>query len=285
MNCMNIRGYVKTVFEQEKPLKFLVSRILIRSKLCKLFIIKQKNYNLRFDPVSSSGALWINPNYYHSVNVFFSDYLKKGDKVIDIGANIGTVTIEASKKIGDSGKVYSIEPHPQIYKYFIGNIRLNRLKNVKTFNFALGNKDGTIFFSDKHSDDQNSIITNKNGIKIKLKKLDDLEINEDFIDLIILDAIGYEKFVVEGGKDILKRTKCVHFPVLEKFFKNFDYTYKDIFKIIENIGFKIYEFSEDRKISLVPENYKADDNRTITTLLGIRDLSDFLERTNYSLQN
>jgi len=282
---MNIRGYVKTVFEQEKPLKFLVSRILIRSKLCKLFIIKQKNYNLRFDPVSSSGALWINPNYHRPANVFFSDYLKKGDKVIDIGANIGTVTIEASKKIGDSGKVYSIEPHPQIYKYFIGNIRLNRLKNVKTFNFALGNKDGTIFFSDKHSDDQNSIITNKNGIKVKLKKLDDLEINEDFIDLIILDAIGYEKFVVEGGKDILKRTKCVHFPVLEKFFKNFDYTYKDIFKIIENIGFKIYEFTEDRKISLVSENYKADDNRTITTLLGIRDLSDFLERTNYSLQN
>ena len=282
---MNIRGYVKTVFEQEKPLKFVVSRILIRSKLCKLFIIKQKNYNLRFDPVSSSGALWINPNYYRPANVFFSDYLKKGDKVIDIGANIGTVTIEASKKIGDSGKVYSIEPHPQIYKYFIGNIRLNRLKNVKTFNFALGNKDGTIFFSNKHSDDQNSIITNKNGIRVKLKKLDDLEINEDFIDLIILDAIGYEKFVVEGGKDILKRTKCVHFPVLEKFFKNFDYTYKDIFKIIENLGFKIYEFTEDRKISLVSENYKAGDNRTITTLLGIRDLSDFLERTNYSLQN
>ena len=141
------------------------------------------------------------------------------------------------KKIENSGKVYSIEPHPQIYKYFIGNIRLNRLKNVKTFNFALGNKDGTIFFSNKHSDDQNSIITNKNGIRVKLKKLDDLEINEDFIDLIILDAIGYEKFVVEGGKDILKRTKCVHFPVLEKFFKNFDYTYKDIFKIIENLGF------------------------------------------------
>ena len=72
---------------------------------------------------------------------------------------------------------------------------------------------------------------------------------------------------------------------MEKFFKNFDYTYKDIFKIIENLGFKIYEFTEDRKISLVSENYKADDNRTITTLLGIRDLSDFLERTNYSLQN
>ncbi len=102
---MNISGYVKAIFEQEKPLKFVFSLILIRSKLCKLFIIKQKNYNLHFDPVPSSGALWINPNYNRPVNVFFSDYLKKGDKVIDIGANIGTVTIEASKKIGDSGKV------------------------------------------------------------------------------------------------------------------------------------------------------------------------------------
>ena len=81
------------------------------------------------------------------------------------------------------------------------------------------------------------------------------------------------------------KNKCVHFPVLEKFFKNFGYTYKDIFKILENIGFKIYEFTEDGKISLVPENYKADDNRANTDLLAIRDLPDFLERTNYSLQN
>ena len=282
---MDINGYVKTVFEQKKPLKFLASRILIRSKLCKLFIIKQKNYNLRFYPVPFLGALWINPNYQYAVYVFLNDYLKRGDKVIDIGANVGTVTLESSKKIENSGKVYSIEPHPQIYKYFIGNVRLNRLKNVKTFNFALGNKDGIAFLSDKHSDDQNSIITNENGISVKLKKLDDLEINEDFIDLIILDTIGYEKFIVEGGKDIFKRTKCVHFPVLEKFFKNFDYTYKDIFKILEDIGFKIYEFTEDRKISLVPDNYKPNETQTITDLLAIRDLPDFLERTNYSLQS
>jgi len=282
---MDINGYVKTVFEQKKPLKFLASRILIRSKLCKLFIIKQKNYNLRFYPVPFLGALWINPNYQYAVYVFLNDYLKRGDKVIDIGANVGTVTLESSKKIENSGKVYSIEPHPQIYKYFIGNVRLNRLKNVKTFNFALGNKDGIAFLSDKHSDDQNSIITNENGISVKLKKLDDLEINEDFIDLIILDTIGYEKFIVEGGKDIFKRTKCVHFPVLEKFFKNFDYTYKDIFKILEDIGFKIYEFTEDRKISLVPDNYKPNETQTITDFLAIRDLPDFLERTNYSLQS
>ena len=70
-----------------------------------------------------------------------------------------------------------------------------------------------------------------------------------------------------------------------KFFNNFGHTYKDIFKILEDIGFKIYEFTEDRKISLVPDNYKPNETQTITDLLAIRDLPDFLERTNYSLQN
>ena len=62
------------------------------------------------------------------------------------------------------------------------------------------------------------------------------------------------------------KNKCVHFPVLEKFFNNFDYTYKDIFKILEDLGFKIYEFTEDGKISLVSENYKPDERKDLLVI-------------------
>mgnify|MGYP001372166809 CR=1 FL=1 len=275
---MNIRGYVKTVFEQEKPLKFLVSRILIRSKLCKLFIIKQKNYNLRFDPVSSSGALWINPNYHHPANVFFSDYLKKGDKVIDIGANIGTVTIEASKKIGDSGKVYSIEPHPQIYKYFIGNIRLNRLKNVKTFNVALGEKNDSVFFSSKRSDDLNSVSITEEGEEISLCKLDDLPINESKINLMKIDVLGYEKFVFGGAKKILKMTECIHLPIIPSDCERYGYDFNDIFEMLRNLGFQLFTFSE-KNISAIKSNF----NSKSQDILAVKDLEGFLARTKYTL--
>ena len=275
---MNIRGYVKTVFEQEKPLKFVVSRILIRSKLCKLFIIKQKNYNLRFDPVSSSGALWINPNYHHPVNVFFSDYLKKGDKVIDIGANIGTVTIEASKKIGDSGKVYSIEPHPQIYKYFIGNIRLNRLKNVKTFNFALGEKNDSVFFSSKRSDDLNSVSITEEGEEISLCKLDDLSINESKINLMKIDVLGYEKFVFGGAKKILEITECIHLPIIPSDCERYGYDFNDIFVMLRNLGFQLFTFSE-KNISVIKSNF----NSKSQDILAVKDLEGFLARTKYTL--
>ena len=275
---MDINGYVKTVFEQEKPLKFLVSRILIRSKLCKLFIIKQKNYNLHFDPVSSSGALWINPNYHHPVNVFFNDYLKKGDKVIDIGANIGTVTIEASKKIGDSGKVYSIEPHPQIYKYFIGNIRLNRLKNVKTFNVALGEKNDSVFFSSKRSDDLNSVSITEEGEEISLCKLDDLCINESKINLMKIDVLGYEKFVFEGAKKILKITECIHLPIIPSDCERYGYDFNDIFEMLRNLGFQLFTFSE-KNISTIKSNF----NPKNQDVLAVKDLEGFLARTKYTL--
>ena len=39
--------------------------------------------------------------------------LKKGDIVIDIGANIGYYVLLESKIVGEKGKVYAIEPVPQ----------------------------------------------------------------------------------------------------------------------------------------------------------------------------
>ena len=44
-------------------------------------------------------------------------YLRAGDIFIDIGANIGTVTLEASKKIGDNGKIFSFEANPKIFGF------------------------------------------------------------------------------------------------------------------------------------------------------------------------
>ena len=37
-------------------------------------------------------------------------------------------------------KVYSFEPQPNIYQLLNKNIKLNNIKNIDTFNVALGNK-------------------------------------------------------------------------------------------------------------------------------------------------
>jgi hypothetical protein len=51
-----------------------------------------------------------------------SKYLKEGDRVLDVGANIGMLTIHAASLVGSSGRVDAVEPHPE------GQARISRLK-------------------------------------------------------------------------------------------------------------------------------------------------------------
>lgn len=278
---LTISEYWKNSLSQKNPTKFIISKILIRLKISKYFTINQDGYKLRFFPSALSRLLWIDPNEPHTASIFFSDYLKEGDAVIDIGSNIGTVTLQSSVKVGSSGKVYSIEPNPKIFDFLLDNIRFNNKDNIKTFNTALGDSDGEIYFSDKISDVVNTIIQNGSGIKVKITTLDKLFPKDDVIDLLKIDVQGYDKFVFLGSKNILKKTKCVHFPVIREHYQNFGYDYKEIFEFLKNSGFELYGFSQDRKIWNLDQDYTPNDE----DLLAIRNIDDFIFRTGYTIND
>ena len=70
--------------------------------------------------------------------------LNPGDTFIDIGANIGYYTVLASRMVGDSGSVISIEAHPGIYDRLKKNVALNDRKNVRIINAAAGSSRGEL---------------------------------------------------------------------------------------------------------------------------------------------
>jgi len=278
---LSISEYWKNSLNQKNPTKFIISKILIRLKISKYFTINQDGYKLRFFPSALSRLLWIDPNEPHTASIFFPDYLKKGDTVIDVGSNIGTVTLQCSVKIGSSGKVYSIEPNPKIFNFLLDNIRFNNKDNIKTFNTALGDSDGEIYFSDKISDVVNSIIENDSGVRVKITTLDKLLTKDDVIHLLKIDVQGYDKFVFLGSKNILKKTECVHFPVIREHYQNFGYDYEEIFELLKNSGFELYGFSRDRKIWKLDQDYVPNNE----DLLAIRNIDDFISRTGYTLND
>jgi len=67
-----------------------------------------------------------------AINDFISQ-IKKTDTVIDIGANIGYVTLLLSQKCSD-GKVISIEPSKKTYQILSKHLSLNNTKNVTALN-------------------------------------------------------------------------------------------------------------------------------------------------------
>lgn len=266
---------------QKRPVKYLIMRALRRTPLSILFFINRGKYRLRFYPSSISGVLWVDPFSYDCGENFFRSYLHPRDVVIDIGANIGVMTLEASVIVGDSGKVFAIEPHPKTFKYLRGNIKLNRVKNVLAYNVALGDIDGTALFSDGRQDDQNSIMANGDGVKIPIRQLDNLPIDERVIALLKIDVEGYEKFVLQGAKNTLQRTECVFFESCDQHFSKYGYTCGDLFEFLKSYGFQIFKIFPDSIISPVPLGYVSTENEN---LLAVRSLERFLQRTAFQLK-
>lgn len=56
---------------------------------------------------------------------------KPGYVAVDVGANIGTLTLIMGELVGESGRVIAIEPQPEEYDKLVENIALNRMRQVK----------------------------------------------------------------------------------------------------------------------------------------------------------
>ena len=272
----------KNIRNKNNPLKFLIAKILIRTKLCMLFTITQDHYVLKFHPTSLARDKWVDADYRHAAeDNFFLDYVKKDNTVIDVGANIGTVTLLLANIVGTNGNVYSVEPHPTTYKYLLENIKLNNFENITTFNIALGEKSTQVSFSNFKSDDQNKILNLESKLSIKMSKLDDLPIKENIIDLLKIDTIGYEKFVLLGANSLLKKCKVVQFPIggaYHKFSDYYGYDFKEVLDLLRKNNFGLYSYDQKKTLSEILDYVIPPEG----DLLAIADINDFLTRTGYS---
>ena len=143
--------------------------------------------------------------YCDSEISLLSKLIKKGDRVLDIGSNIGLMTIPFSKLVGPSGKVTAYEPQSEIFKILCGNMAINNLSNVDVFNLCLGDSNDPLYLPKINYNQQNKFggsgLSNLGDIKVNQIKLDDLKF--DRLDLIKIDVEGMEVNVLRGGKNTL----------------------------------------------------------------------------------
>ncbi|MHC4477327.1 MAG: FkbM family methyltransferase [Planctomycetota bacterium] len=268
-----------------KSLLKKVARLLMKLRVSWLFKIRQGDFVLRFYPTSLSRVLWVDQymskSCYQEERTFFSRYLRSGDVVIDVGANIGFTSLLASVIVGKDGKVYSVEPHPRTYEFLRGNLTLNGAENVESFNCALGSESGTISLSDRTGDDKNFVDRTGRAIPVDQKRLDALYVGNEPISLLKIDVEGYEKFVIEGAAELLENVRCIHFEAIEELYLRFGYTLRELVGLLVDGDFKILEVHADELYRLGPSDYP----RFGSNLVAVRDLGMFLRRTNFSVKS
>jgi FkbM family methyltransferase len=136
-------------------------------------------------------------------------YPEKGDFIFDIGAYVGDTAAFFAHYIGENGKIYSFEPIKANYDKLKENIVENSLENIVIpINSGCGKKTelmGAISVTDGAPW---SFLTEENGSEsVNVMAIDDFitSNNIEKVDYIKMDVEGYERDVILGAKQSIKK--------------------------------------------------------------------------------
>lgn len=140
-------------------------------------------------------------------------YLKRvlspGKTFIDVGACYGIYTLLASRMVGPTGSVFSLEPSPRAFSVLLGNININRLKNVHALPLALSEKAGRARLfrhpnvgCDSFGKDQSFTAGAED---VSTDCLDNIlqQARVKRVDLIKMDVQGAEELVLRGASNAI----------------------------------------------------------------------------------
>lgn len=207
-------------------------------------------------------AKWENPLAFAvSINQsdvdFFRQFIKEGDFIIDIGANIGDTTVPMAIAAGKEGLTLGFDPNPYVYRILEANARLNRDKtNIVPVCSAISTQEEEFYFiSSEASFANGGISPTRESIHGKYIYPDKVKgvnlfsyLKKNFkeslakLSFIKIDTEGYDKEIIRSIADLIKAYKPV--IVAESFGKSSDQAKMELYELISKHGYTLYYFED-----------------------------------------
>lgn len=224
------------VFRMKKVLQALLQRLLGFDRY--LFFFSQfKIMTLRWDGQNKEG------DFNH-----FLTLLTPTDRVLDIGANLGIMTVLMARRC-PKGKVYAFEPVQDNFRTLQKVVAAHGLSNVELFPIALGERQGHVQLTMPvlqgvrmqglaHVDHQSieGYEAEHINYQAELWPLDELPaLQGEAIHAVKMDVENYEQFVLQGGRKLLQ----AHQPII--YCELWDNENRQhCFTLLRSIGYQIH---------------------------------------------
>ncbi len=195
---------------------FSVNKYFLRQRFIKKNIHNYKMF-LDADDMGLSKTLLFFGTREKDHHYILEKELRKGDVVLDLGANIGYYVLMEAGLVGTAGHIYAIEPLPSNVELLRKNVSLNNLQGmVEVFQMGGSNKTGTekIYVSEKsnlstfyptnYSESSNITSVVSPTIEVRTTTIPDFVSGRKPVDFIRMDIEGYEVEVFEGMMPMLK---------------------------------------------------------------------------------
>lgn len=152
--------------------------------------------------------------YEHRKRQLLREHLQPGDVFVDVGANRGDFTMLASRAVGDSGTVVSIEPAEGNARWLERTVAANDATNVVVSRCALWDSqgEGTLHLAAKsgwHSLTPQKDLPEVGSTVVRLVTLDALleELGIDRVDAVKVDVEGAEVQALRGAERTLRDSR------------------------------------------------------------------------------
>jgi FkbM family methyltransferase len=138
---------------------------------------------------------------------FLRMLLRPGDLGLDVGANLGAITIGMAERVGPSGMIHAFEPQREIFDILSANA--HRYPNIIAHCAAVGAAPGAIRVPPRDYDSVGNFgglaLGGEQGEKIQLITIDSLNLAR--LRLMKVDVEGMELEVLRGAAQTIQRCK------------------------------------------------------------------------------
>jgi len=183
------------------------------------------------------------------VNWLCAALLRKGDVMLDIGANYGAVGLLAARVVGSKGRVHCFEPQPELADAIVYSAQINGLRNLTVHQLALSDRDGTAPLSipPDHSGRARIELEEPHGNSLSVplchsgKFFENLDLDE--VRLIKLDVEGHENAVLSGAVDFFQTTRL---PLIV--FESHDHgrprSQREPIPLLLSLGYRVFQIRQ-----------------------------------------
>lgn len=245
------------------PLKKITGAVFllepIRKHYCKVRRTVQINdfdsdlsINVSLNEHMGSQIFWYG-SYSRDILLSLDQHLKPGMTFLDVGANIGEITLFAGKRVGQSGRVLSFEPSDESADQLEANIALNKQTQTKVLRKGASDKAGTapIFTNVTSFKDGSknhglttlyaSVDRNEKVGDIQLVTIDEVVSQEglDRVDGIKIDIEGAELPALKGAVNTLTKFRpWLIVEVQDETARTAGYRQEDVLDFLAKLGYR-----------------------------------------------
>lgn len=180
--------------------------------------------------------------------------IKRGQRVVEVGANVGYHTLTMASLVGPTGRIDSFEPNPRLHSLLTDTILLNGFHNVVSLHQkAVQERAETVMFQfePRYMAGGNVVVPGDERpsyekIEVPAVRLDDVITDGQPVDLLRMDAEGCEPLVLHGAQDLLRRSPRLR--ILMEFSPTMMRSRADVPAFVgwlETLGFKAWRITPE----------------------------------------